>query len=237
MPTTRGVTLAEPHHEALEDEGHSDSEEESEQGGIGQYFFGLFGRKGGDEDSEVSRAAIENQGDDERVDLEGLFAYFDELQRDGVRLVETTYIVNKWALGGIIPFTHHGFCFKTSRGEYFSLDFSRKGIVWDTYGDEPPDLPDGTTFTQVFRINVDPAPVRRYCEETKPFQWMQNDCESWSKGLMMVLGISTQNRRSKQVCGVASPPPGSVETKGTPIVDAGKPRQASGRRQRTGDCL
>lgn len=233
MPT-RGVTLQQPPQE-VEDEVEQSEEDYSEQGGSG-FFFNLFGFGSGEELSEEGRDLDKktNPEDDESVDLEGLLAFFDNLQSDGVRLVETTYIVNKWALGGIIPFTHHGFVFKTSRGEYFSLDFSRKGIVWDTYGDEPPELPDGTTFTQVFRINVDPSPVKRYCEETKPFQWMKNDCESWSRGLMQVLGISAQPRRTKQVCGTLEPPSADV-SRDAPVMD--KPQNASGRRQRTGDCL
>lgn len=230
---TRGVTLQQPPPEEVDD---SDEDRSEQPGVIEKYFSGLFGTGGGEEDSEEGRGLEPSAdgADEERCDLEGLYGFFDELQNDGVKLVETTYIVNKWALGGIIPFTHHGFCFKTSRGEYFSLDFSRKGIVWDTYGDEPPELPDGTTFTQVFRIDADPAPVRRYCEETKPFQWMKNDCESWSQGLMVVLDISAtqQQRRTKQVCGALQPP---LSAHGAP--SPGADRRGDGRRQRAGDCL
>merc|ERR1740138_1476658 len=97
--------------------------------------------------------------------------------------------------------THHGFVFKTSDADYFSLDFSRKGIVWDTYGEEAPDLPDNTFFTKCFTINADPLDVKRYCEETKPFAWLRNDCDTWSQGLMPVLGISEAQRPRSQVCG------------------------------------
>lgn len=236
MPT-RGVSLQQPPSETSEDE-----ESEEQAGVLGKYFPTLFGTGGGEEESEEGRGLGPgaDPGDEERCDLEGLFEFFDELESDNVKLVETTYIVNKWSWGGIIPFTHHGFCFKTSEGDYFSLDFSRKGIVWDKYGDEPPEMPDGTVYTEVFRLNVGPTPVRRYCEETKPFQWMKNDCESWSQGLMTVLGISTQLRKSKQVCGSLQPPPPAGAPAGaagaaTPAADA--ERRAGGRRKRTGDCL
>lgn len=230
---TRGVTLQEAPSETSEDEG---SEEQA--GVLGRYFPRLFGTGGGEDDSEEGRGLgpDADPADEEKCDLEGLFAFFDELESEKVKLVETTYIVNKWAWGGIIPFTHHGFCFKTSRGDYFSLDFSRKGIVWDTYDDEPPEMPDGTVYTEVFRINVDTAPVRRYCEETKPFQWMKNDCESWSQGLMVVLGVSTQLRKTRQVCGSLQPPVvASGAAPAAPAADA--ERRAGGRRTRTGDCL
>jgi hypothetical protein len=185
---------------------HEEDDEDSGDDGQQGLFGALRGLFAPNEPSSGSGAAAvvedEEEAEEPTTNLEGLYEYFEELKRDGVRLTETTYIVNKWALGGIIPMTHHGFCFKTSAGDYFSLDFSRKGIVWDTYGDEIPGLPDNTTLVQTYRIDVDPQTVRRYCEETKPFQWLRNDCDTWSQGMMMVLGITKDNRKQRQVCGV-----------------------------------
>jgi hypothetical protein len=186
---------------SVHEEDDEDSGDEGQQGLFGA-LRGLFASA---EPSSGSGAAVveeEDETEEATTNLEGLYEYFEELKRDGVRLTETTYIVNKWALGGIIPMTHHGFCFKTSAGDYFSLDFSRKGIVWDTYGDEIPGLPDNTTLVQVYRIDVDPQTVRRYCEETKPFAWLRNDCDTWSQGMMLALGITKEDRKQRQVCGV-----------------------------------
>lgn len=232
---TRGVSLQQPPSETSEDEG---SEAEEQAGVLGKLFPRLFGTGGGEEESEEGRGLGPDADpeDEEKCDLEGLFEFFDELESEHIKLVETTYIVNKWAWGGIIPFTHHGFCFRTSRGDYFSLDFSRKGIVWDTYGDEPPEMPDGTVYTEVFRISVEPAPIRRYCEETRPFQWMKNDCDTWSQGLLTVMGVSHQFRKTRQVCGSLQPPAAPAGAGGAaPAADA--ERRAGGRRTRTGDCL
>jgi len=155
-------------------------------------------------DSEISamEATVSEQGEeDEKPTLEELFDHLDTLHRDGVRLVETTYVINKWALSGIVPMKHHGFYFKTSQGQYFTLDFGREGVEWDVFGDEKPDLPNNTIFTRTYPIDVDPMRVKMYCEETEPFVWLRNDCESWTRGLMPVLGLPMPRKEKPEACG------------------------------------
>lgn len=123
-----------------------------------------------------------------RADLEGLLQYLDALRKGGARLTEVTYIVNGWTLGGIIPLRHHGFCVKCEEFGYLTLDFSRRGILWDTF-EEYPDLPEGTIFAKKYHINVDPGILWGYCKDTKPFSWPGNDCSHWASGVMRVMRI------------------------------------------------
>eukprot|EP00933_Yihiella_yeosuensis_P004480 TRINITY_DN108857_c0_g1_i1.p1 TRINITY_DN108857_c0_g1~~TRINITY_DN108857_c0_g1_i1.p1 ORF type:complete len:220 (-),score=33.43 TRINITY_DN108857_c0_g1_i1:93-752(-) len=214
----------------------------------------------GAQSSRLSREQSEESSEPEvggRTDLEGLLDYLDSLSGQGVRIVEAHHVANQWALGGVIPMTHHGFVMKGSNGEYFSLDFGRKGIVWDTYGDESPEEPDDTIFSKQYTLNLEVQVVRQYCEETKPFQWMYNDCETWSRGLMKVMGIAPRGQQvgSLQLCGFGgeaiisnpfvclglmgkAPPVDSIPSP-APKVDSRPqpPKQQQGRRQRTGDCL
>lgn len=121
-------------------------------------------------------------------DLDGLLAYFEELEKGGVRLTEVTYVVNMWSLGKIIPLQHHGFVVKAEGRDWLTLDFSRRGILWDTF-DEYPDTPEGTIFAKRYQVDVNPAELKRYCKDTPPFSWHSNDCRQWAKGVMQVMGI------------------------------------------------
>mmetsp|Transcript_91090 Transcript_91090/g.167223 ORF Transcript_91090/g.167223 Transcript_91090/m.167223 type:complete len:219 (-) Transcript_91090:133-789(-) len=187
--------------------------------------------------------------EDGRNDIEGLVGYLGQLKKAGVRLTETTYVINKWALGGIIPMTHHGFILKTSREEYFTLDFGRRGIVWDVY-DELPGLPDNTTYTKVYPINVDPWCVQRYCEDTKPFVWGLNDCESWAKGLLQIMNVDgrgsfsagNQSGDRMQRVGPCVGPCEQESQSGQLPMQSGLAAQTqrptrSFRKQRTGTCI
>lgn len=123
-----------------------------------------------------------------KEDLEGLLQYFEGLAKRGVRLTEVTYVVNSWTLGGVIPLWHHGFVLRAEEEGYLTLDFSRRGILWDTF-DTYPDLPDSTIFAKKYYINTDPDSMKSYCEETKPFSWHSNDCHHWARGVMQVMRI------------------------------------------------
>jgi len=149
--------------------------------------------------------------DEARNDMEGLVQLMTQLREEGVRLREVTYVINRWSLGGIIPMTHHGFIFRTSRGgsnsetlpEFFTLDFGRKGIVWDVM-DESPDLPDNTFYTKLYNIDMDTFPVQKYCQETPPFNYPFYDCESWAKGMLAALNLDkAPGRISKDMCAPA----------------------------------
>lgn len=124
-----------------------------------------------------------------RDDIEGLLEYFEGLKDMGVRLTEVMYVVNSWTLGGVIPLWHHGFIVKAEDTGYLTLDFSRRGILWDTF-EMYPDVPDGTLFAKKYLINVDPDIIKSYCKNTKPFSWPNNDCQNWAKGMMKVMNIT-----------------------------------------------
>lgn len=182
----------------------------------------------------------EEELDESRNDLEGLVQFFQGLRKSGVRLCEARYVVNKWALGGIIPMTHHGFIFQTSRGDFFTLDFGRQGIVWDVF-DELPECPDNTIFNQIYNIDMDTSAVQKYCEETPPFNFPFYDCETWAKGMLTLLAVDQSplknGRFAKDMC-VASP------VQAFPSVPAVLPHKKSatratgaGRQQRTGTCI
>lgn len=121
-------------------------------------------------------------------DLKGLLAHLDSMAKQGSRMVEVTYIVNAWTLGGIIPLQHHGFVIEFEGFGWLTLDFTRRGILWDTF-EEYPDNPEGTVLAKRHRINADVNILRKYCAETKPFFWPGNDCSQWSQGLLRTLRI------------------------------------------------
>eukprot|EP00439_Symbiodinium_sp_Y106_P023732 s5063_g2.t3 len=50
---------------------------------------------------------------------------------------------------------------------YLTLDFSSRGILWDTF-DTYPDVPEGTFFAKTYKINLDPLALREYCKDTEP---------------------------------------------------------------------
>lgn len=122
------------------------------------------------------------------ADLEALLKFLDVLRKEGSRFTEVTYIVNNWSLGGVIPLKHHGFVMKAEGYGFLTLDFSRRGILWDTF-DEYPDYPEGTVFARRHRVDFDPAQLSLYCEETQPFSWPGNDCAKWSQGLLQALRL------------------------------------------------
>lgn len=121
-------------------------------------------------------------------DLEGLLRYLDSLKQDRIQITELTYCVNIWFMANVIPVRHYGFILKAGDNGYLTLDFSQRGILWDTF-DEYPDFPDRTIFAKRYKIDVDPIKLRTYCEETEPFSWFENDCFNWAQGLMRVVKI------------------------------------------------
>eukprot|EP00928_Gymnodinium_smaydae_P097183 TRINITY_DN873_c0_g1_i1.p1 TRINITY_DN873_c0_g1~~TRINITY_DN873_c0_g1_i1.p1 ORF type:complete len:543 (+),score=97.16 TRINITY_DN873_c0_g1_i1:112-1740(+) len=127
-------------------------------------------------------------------DLQGLLSYLSALKAELARFTEATYIMNDFRWWGV-PLRHHGFVLKAEGSrcgligeEYLTLDFSRRGILWDVF-DEYPNLPDNTVFEKTYKINVDPLALRDYCEDTKPFSFMSNDCARWARGMLQVLRI------------------------------------------------
>lgn len=171
-------------------------------------------------------------GEDEaRNDMEGLVQLLTQYRHMNARLREVTYVVNRWALAGLIPMTHHGFIFKTSgnTNPYFTLDFGRKGIVWDVM-DELPELPDNTTYTKIYKVDMDTRPVQAYCEETPPFNFPFYDCEAWAKGMLAALNVEKgQSRIQREVCA-----PALTQANANPFASA--PTQSQ-RKTRTGTCL
>lgn len=141
-----------------------------------------------DSAEEVAEAEDDNEYSEPSADRQGLLDYLDSLDRDGLRIREVSYVVNGWTLGGLLPLKHHGFILKIEENVYLTLDFSRRGILWDTF-DCFPDLPDGTFFLKKYAVDVEPWKIRNYCEETKPFSWPNNDCAHWAKGVMRVMMI------------------------------------------------
>jgi len=124
-----------------------------------------------------------------RADLDGLVEYFEGMTSLGKRFTEATYVVNSWTFGGVIPLWHHGFVLQAEDHGFLTLDFSRRGILWDTF-DTFPDLPDSTVFVKKYDVDVSPRRIRTYCEETKPFSWHSNDCRRWARGVMQVMNIT-----------------------------------------------
>jgi hypothetical protein len=122
------------------------------------------------------------------ADLDGLLRYIDGLLKDGSQVTEATYCVNAWTLYGIIPLKHHGFILHIQDKGYLTLDFSTRGILWDTF-DEYPDVPEGTLFARRLKVHLDLNAFWLYCKDTQPFSWPDNDCAKWSKGLLQLMGI------------------------------------------------
>lgn len=139
-------------------------------------------------DGQVTPVDEECEFSEPRADLEGLLEYLEMLKKAGARLTEVTYIVNSWTLAGLIPLRHHGFVVKADDFGWVTFDFSRRGILWDTF-ELYPDLPEGTIFAKKCHINVDPGVLLTYCKDTKPFSWLGNDCSHFAAGMMRVLRI------------------------------------------------
>lgn len=127
-------------------------------------------------------------------DLDGLLRYLRDLDQKGLRMTEAVYSVNSWMLYGLIPLRHHGLILYSEgsrscgKDPYLTLDFSSRGILWDTF-DVYPDVPEGTFFSKTYKINMDPLVLRDYCKATQPFSWPDNDCKHWAKGVLLLMGI------------------------------------------------
>jgi len=123
-----------------------------------------------------------------RTDLKGLLEFLDALTKQRAKFLEGVYVVNQWAFAGVIPLKHHGFIIKSSDNRFLTLDFGRKGINWDVF-EACPDVPEGTCLVKRYIINTSPTLLRSYCEETRPFSFVNNDCSTWSNGLKRVMGM------------------------------------------------
>jgi len=96
-----------------------------------------------------------------------------------------------------LPLKHHGVVLEGSPGpQFLSLDFSRKGIVWDL-DIEMPEMPDYTCVRKNFAIHTNPMDVAEYCSATKEFDFFSNDCSKWTNGLMQdVLKVDIDTGKS-----------------------------------------
>lgn len=151
-----------------------------------------------DVNSDQSTEIIEVEGG--RTDLSGLLEYLDQLQRSRAYVQEATYLGNKWFWQGMIPFEHYGFVLSLSNGNYLSLDFTRQGLIWDTY-DEYPDHPDNTFIVEKYSIHHR-SPfqgLQQYCKDTTPFILFINDCHVWCKGLMQHLQMEKTMETRKSI--------------------------------------
>eukprot|EP00451_Oxyrrhis_marina_P004981 CAMPEP_0204278354 /NCGR_PEP_ID=MMETSP0468-20130131/29819_1 /ASSEMBLY_ACC=CAM_ASM_000383 /TAXON_ID=2969 /ORGANISM="Oxyrrhis marina" /LENGTH=266 /DNA_ID=CAMNT_0051255251 /DNA_START=39 /DNA_END=837 /DNA_ORIENTATION=- len=134
------------------------------------------------------------------TDLQGLLAALTNLAKSGVSFTEVHYVVNWWTTGegGMwLPLKHHGVVLQGSPGpQFLSLDFSRKGIVWDL-DTEMPEMPDYTCVQKAFPIHANPMDVAEYCSATKEFDFFSNDCSKWTSGLMKdVLKVDIDSGKS-----------------------------------------
>jgi len=172
--------------------------------------------------------------DEARTDLEGLVKLLTELRTHGIGLREVTYCINSWNWQGIIPMKHHGFVFRTSRGDFFTLDFGRQGIMWDVM-DEFPDLPDNTFYTKLYNIDMDTSAVQRYCQETPPFNYLFYDCETWAKGMLATLAVnkaSEKNRRLSKESPMQETYAAPMQTYSAPVQQTGEGPAATQERRK-----
>lgn len=124
----------------------------------------------------------------QHTDLEGLIDYLDAMRAAKVRITEVTYSINLWQFGGIIPLKHHSILLRFDGRGFLTLDFGRSGLEWGVF-EEFPEFPDQTYYVKSYKVDADPLPLKRYCEETEPFSFFSNDCASWSRGLLKVMRV------------------------------------------------
>lgn len=130
----------------------------------------------------------------ESKDMAALLAFLDGCSRQHATITEVVYCANTWDIGGVIKLQHHGLVL-TVRGQgYLTFDFGRHGLTW-MLCDVFPGSPEGTFLVRGFDVQIDPAVVRDYCAKTKPFRWVGNNCESWSKGLLTEMEIEFESGR------------------------------------------
>merc|ERR1711998_525536 len=114
--------------------------------------------------------------------------FLDGCSQQRATITEVVYCANTFNIGGVIELQHHGLVLAVCGQGYLTLDFGRHGLTW-MLCDVFPGSPEGTFLVKSFEVQADPAVVRDYCATTKPFLWVGNNCESWSKGLLKQMGI------------------------------------------------
>lgn len=131
------------------------------------------------------------------TDLVQLLALLERLSRSGFALNEATLIGNEFSYYGLC-FEHHGFVLPISKnGEFLSLDFSKRGIVWELW-DDFPDMPDGTVLVERYKFdNTDVWDILiQHCKDTEPFNAFSYNCKAWCKELQDALEMKLVERRS-----------------------------------------
>lgn len=122
------------------------------------------------------------------MDVGKLVEYLESLEEQEQKIVEIVYIVNNWKFGGILPMQHHGFIFKVTEDEFFTVDFGQKGICW-MRSSVSPEYPDGTVWVKGYDVSVEPDVIRAYIQDSGSFMWGINDCKVWSVGLMREMEV------------------------------------------------
>jgi hypothetical protein len=120
------------------------------------------------------------------------------LMKENIRLTEITLCVNLWRLAGAIPLKHHGFVLTLGNHcGFLSLDFTRMGLVWDV-DDDFPGLDDSICMAKTYKIDADPRLLKQYCQDTKPFNWSSNNCQTWAAGLLTLVGVYDKKGRQRR---------------------------------------
>jgi len=130
----------------------------------------------------------------ESTDMDSLLAFLDGCSRQRAMITDVVYCVNDWNIGGIINLQHHGLVMTVQGQGYLTLDFGRHGLTW-MLCDVFPAFPEGTCLVRGFEVQINPAVVKDYCAKTKPFQWVGNNCKSWSKGMLEQMEIEEASGR------------------------------------------
>jgi len=83
---------------------------------------------------------------------------------------------------------HHGVIFKASDGTYLRSHLVREGLAWKVYNVKP-GLPDTTCHNVSYEVRANPAALKKYCQDTKPWSWPSNDCAKWARGALQAVGV------------------------------------------------
>merc|ERR1712032_196946 len=89
---------------------------------------------------------------------------------------------------GRAPMEHHGVVLKTAGMGYLQAHLTRDGLTWKVH-DWLPKLPEETCYVRSYQANGRPLDLLRYCQQTQPFSYPDNDCEVWAHGALRTVGV------------------------------------------------